>query len=78
MEFESHLASEQHAVGYVGEFPFTLRVKAGKIVHQKPTPLPPDRRKWVSDEISKLLLAGVVKRAPTARFTSKVVLVEEG
>jgi hypothetical protein len=47
-------------------------------VHQKPTPLPPDRREWVKKEFQGLLEAGVVKRASTARFTSKIVLVEEG
>ena len=47
-------------------------------MHQKATPLPPDRREWVNKEFEKLLIAGVVRRAPTAQFTSKVVLVEEG
>ncbi len=78
LEFEPYLASEQHAVGLVPNFPFSLKPKGGVRVHQKPTPLPPDCREWVNREFQALLEAGVVKRAPTARFTSKVVLVEEG
>jgi hypothetical protein len=78
LEFEPYLASEQHAVGFVPEFPFSLKPKRDVQVHQKPTPLPPDRREWVKKEFQELLKAGVVKRAPTARFTSKIVLVEEG
>ena len=78
LEFEPYLASKQHAVGLVPEFPFSLKPKRAVQVHQKPTPLPPDRREWVKREFQELLSAGVVKRAPTASFTSKVVLVEEG
>ncbi len=44
-------------------------------VHQRPTPLPPARRAWVNNEMEQLEKSGVVKRAPTAKFTSKVVLV---
>ncbi len=47
-------------------------------MHQKPTPLAPDRRQWVNNEMKQLERPGVVRRAPTAQFTSKVVLVEEG
>jgi hypothetical protein len=50
LEFEPHLASHQHAVGLVQDFPFTLKPKRGGTVHQKPTPLPPDKRKWVQRE----------------------------
>jgi hypothetical protein len=32
----------------------------------------------VNNEMKQLELSGVVRRAPTAQFTSKVVLVEEG
>jgi hypothetical protein len=78
LKFEDHLASEQHAVGCVADYPFSLKVKTKEQVHQKPTPLPPDRREWVNEEFARLMAAGVVKRAPTAQFTSKVVLVEEG
>jgi hypothetical protein len=78
LEFEPHLAAEQHDVGLVADFPFKLELKKETTVHQKPTPLPPDRREWVNREMDSLLRAGVVKRAPTAKFTSKVVLVEQG
>jgi hypothetical protein len=78
LEFEPFLASEQHDVGLVPEFPFTLKLKREGEVHQKPTPLPPDKREWVAREFDDLLKAGVVKRVSTARFTSKVVLVEQG
>ncbi len=47
-------------------------------VHQRPTPLPPACREWVNNKVEQLEKSGVVKRAPTATFTSKVVLVEEG
>jgi hypothetical protein len=78
LEFEPYLAAEQHDVGLVSEFPFRLEPRKDTQVHQKPTPLPPKRREWVNREIEQLLKAEVVKRASTARFTSKVVLVEEG
>ena len=60
------------------DFPFMLTPKRVEGVHQKPTPLPPDRQEWVNREFAELLKAGVVQRAPTAICTSKVVLVEEG
>lgn len=78
LEFEEHIACEQHDVGLVAEYPFALRLKRDVTVHQKPTPLPPDRRAWVNKETDKLMRSGVIKRVPTAKFTSKVVLVEEG
>lgn len=79
LPFEEHLASQQHDVGLVKEFPFKLTPKAkARGVHQKPTPLNKERREWVAREFEALLKSGVVKRAPTAICTSKVVLVEEG
>ncbi len=61
------------------EFPFKLELKRDTAsVHQKPRPLPPARREWVDREIEELMASGVLRRAPTAKFTSKVVLVEEG
>ena len=78
LPFEQWLASEQHAVGCVEKYPFSLKPKSSARAHQKPTPLPADRRAWVNKEFEDLLRAGVVKRVPTAQCTSKVVLVEEG
>jgi hypothetical protein len=40
--------------------------------------LPPDRREWVKKEFERLEASGVVSRVADAKFTSKVVLVEEG
>ncbi len=78
LEFEHNLAAEQHDVGDVPQYPFKMELLKDTSMHQKPTPLPPDRREWVNREMASLERAGVVKRVPTARFTSKVVLVEEG
>jgi len=78
LEFEAHIACYQHDVGCVNEFPFSLDLKRDVTVHQKPTPLAQDRRAWVAKEMEQLMRSGVVRRAPTAQFTSKVVLVEEG
>jgi hypothetical protein len=55
LEFEGNLASEQHAVGLVPEFPFKLTAKPGASVHQKPTPLTSDRREWVNREFDGLM-----------------------
>jgi hypothetical protein len=65
-------------VGCVKEFPFKLELTKDVVMHQRPTPLPPDRREWVNKEMKSLEKSGVVVRSPTAKFTSKVVLVEEG
>ena len=63
----------------VEEFPFELKLKKeGTSVHQKPTLLPPDQREWVNREMELLIASRVIKRALTAKFTRKVVLVEEG
>lgn len=78
LEFEDHLAAEQHDVGNVPDYPFSMELRRDTSVHQKPTPLPPHQRAWVNQEMASLERAGVVKRVPTAKFTSKVVLVEEG
>jgi hypothetical protein len=78
LEFEDYLAAEQHDVGTVPDYPFSMELRRDTSVHQKPTPLPPHQREWVNKEMASLEQAGVVKRVPTAKFTSKVVLVEEG
>ncbi len=78
LKFEEHLAAEQHDVGRVEEFPFSLKLKRDVRKHQKPTPLPPKQREWVNKEVAMLEKSGVVRRVADAKFTSKVVLVEEG
>ena len=65
-------------MGNVPAYPFSMELRREASVHQKPTPLPPHQRAWVNKEMAQLERAGVVRRAPTAKFTSKVVLVEEG
>jgi hypothetical protein len=78
LEFEEHLAAEQHDVGLVEEFPFAIELKKNVRIHQKPTPLPPEQREWVNREFAAMEAQGVVRRVPDAQFTSKVVLVAEG
>lgn len=50
LEFEENIACEQHDVGLVSGYPFNLELKRDVTMHQKPTPLPPDRREWVNKE----------------------------
>lgn len=51
LEFEHRLACRQNDVGLVAEFPFDPKVQPGTRVVHKPTPLAPDRRRWVKKEM---------------------------
>ncbi len=53
LEFEDHLAAEQHDVGDVPAYPFSMELRREASVHQKPTPLPPQQRAWVNQEMAQ-------------------------
>lgn len=63
-------------MGLVAEFPYDPQVQPGTKVFQKPTPLPPDRRKWVMEALEKLEKAGVIKRVASCECAAGLVLVE--
>lgn len=78
LEFEGCLACRQHDVGLVPDYTFEMELPPNFQLHHRPTPLPPDRRAWVNQELAKLEAAGVVERCSTCTCASNVVLVEEG
>ena len=59
-------------------FEYDPKINPKAKVFHKPTPFPPDKRKWVQKEMRKLESSGVVRRVPTCRCAANVVLVENG
>jgi hypothetical protein len=52
-------------VGLVREFRYDPKINPKAKVFHKPTPLPPEKRRWVQGEFQKLEDSGVVKRVHT-------------
>jgi hypothetical protein len=47
LEFESGIACRQGDVGLVREFEYDPKINPKAKVFHKPTPFPPDKRRWV-------------------------------
>jgi hypothetical protein len=66
-------------VGCVKDFEYELKLQPdAKTFLHRPTPFPPQKRKWVKEECDKLVTSGVLERISHCECASNIVLVDEG
>lgn len=76
LPYQHKMACYPTDVGLVESYPFLPGVKPGTKVFHRPTPFPPEQRRWVKEELLKLESTGVIERVAHCESAASIVLVE--